>query len=76
LTLDYLNDPDPEIRKQTAKTIGLRESSDETMIKLLERLRVEKDESVRQEIQTALENIRTKQTYNREGRGGGAGLIR
>lgn len=77
LSLDYLNDPDPEIRKQVVKTIGLREYSDDIMIKLLERLRVEKDETVRQEIQTALENLRIKQTYDREGRGGGAaGLIR
>ncbi|MCM8762455.1 MAG: hypothetical protein NC929_03965, partial [Candidatus Omnitrophica bacterium] len=77
LSLDYINDPDPEIRKNAIKTIGLRESSDDIMIKLLERLRVEKDESVRQEIQTALDNIRTRQTYDREGRGGGAaGLIR
>ncbi|MCM8830109.1 MAG: HEAT repeat domain-containing protein, partial [Candidatus Omnitrophica bacterium] len=76
-SLDYINDPDPEIRKQTIKTIGLRESSDDIIIKLLERLRVEKDEGVRQEIQTALDNIRIRQTYEREGRGGGAaGLIR
>lgn len=78
LSLDYLNDPDPEIRKQVVKTIGLRDASDDIIIKLLERLRVEKDEGVRQEIQKALDNIRIKQTYDREGRGGGgapAGLV-
>jgi len=74
IVLDYLNDPDPEIRKQAAKTIAARETSDDVLIKLLERLKVEKDEGVRQEIQTALDYIRTRQSYEREGRAGGGAL--
>ena len=74
IVLDYLNDPDPEIRKQAAKTIAARDSSDDVLIKLLERLKVEKDDEVKQEIQTALDYIRARQSSNREGRTGGGAL--
>lgn len=72
IVLNYLNDPDPEIRKQAIKTIALRETSNDVLIKLMERLRVEKDEEVRRELQTAMDTIRQRQAYwNERGQGGG-----
>ena len=73
MAIQYLNDPDPEIRKQAIKTIAARETTDDMLVKLMERLRVEKDEGVRTELQTALDTIRNRQTYDIEGRGGGGG---
>ena len=74
LLITYLNDPDPELRKQAIRTIALRETSNDTLIKLMERLRVEKDEEVRSELQKAMDTIRQRQAYLTEGRQGGAGL--
>lgn len=68
----YLNDENPELRKQAIKTIAIRETSDEVLMKLMERLRIEEDEEVKKELVTALDVIRTVQYYKREGeRGGG-----
>ena len=72
--LRYIDDPDPEIRKEAIQTIGQRDSLDSTIEKLLERLRVEEDESVKDAIRSAIRTIRDKQTGARETRGyGGPG---
>lgn len=73
LTLEYLNDSNPELRKQAIKTIALRETSDNVLIKLMERLRIEQDEEVKKELMSALDTIRTMQYYKGDERGGAAG---
>lgn len=60
----YLNDDNAELRKQAIKTIALRESSDDVLMKLMERLRVEQDEEVKKELLTAMDILRTVQYYN------------
>ncbi len=74
LLIKYLNDENPELRKQAIKTIALRETSDDVLIKLMERLRIEQDEEVKQELITALDVLRTMQYYSKgDQRTGGAG---
>ncbi|MBN1445926.1 MAG: HEAT repeat domain-containing protein [Candidatus Omnitrophica bacterium] len=68
ITTDYLNDPDPELRKQAIKTIALRERTDDVLIKLMERLRVEKDEGVRAELVSAMDAIRSRSLTDEEQR--------
>lgn len=75
IVTEYLNDPDPELRKQAIKTIAQRDRSDDMLMKLMERLRVEKDEGVRSELVKAMDSIRSRQASGAEGQqGGGAGL--
>ncbi len=77
LLTKYLNDENPELRKQAIKTIALREVSDDVLMKLMERYRVEDDEAVKKELMTALDTIRAVQYYKRErdGRGGAGGSL-
>jgi len=70
IVMEYLNDPDPELRKQAIKTIAQRDRTDDMLMKLMERLRVEKDEEVRSELLSAMDSIRSKQLSDEEQQGG------
>ncbi len=62
LLTKYLNDENPEVRKQAIKTIALRESGDDILMKLMERLRIEKDSEVKKELLKALDEVRGRGT--------------
>jgi len=68
--LEYLKDENPEIRKNAVRIIGEMEYSPEMLNLLMERLKVEKDESVKAEIQKAIDKFIVKQKYFEGGRGG------
>jgi hypothetical protein len=73
LLTKYLNDENPEMRKQAIKTIAQRESGDDILIKLMERLKIEEDPEVKKELLKALDEVRRTQRYDREGAEGVAG---
>jgi len=63
--LEYLNDPDPEIRKHAIKIISEREEGDRVIIKLMERLRVEEDAEVKAELEKAISYFSRLNTRDR-----------
>lgn len=72
--IKYLKDPNPELRKNAAKIIGEMEYSQEAIKILMEALKEEKDESVKNEINRSIDKlINAASGYGRE-RGGGAGV--
>lgn len=65
----YLNDPNPEIRKNAAKIIGQLDFSQATLNILMEALKKETDDDVKSEINRAIDNlIRSERTGGVAGR--------
>lgn len=55
--LKYLDDPNPEIRKNAVRVISGTEASYDMLIRFMEKMKVEEDEGVKKELQKAIDNF-------------------
>ncbi len=68
--LKYLDDPNPELRKNAIRVISKMDVSYDILIKFMERMRIEEDEGVKKELQTAIDSFAGKYSVTQRKREG------
>jgi len=68
--IKYLDDPNPELRKNAIRVISRMDVSYDMLIKFMERLRIEEDEGVKKELQTAIDSFAGKYSVTQRKREG------
>ncbi|MCK9266883.1 HEAT repeat domain-containing protein [bacterium] len=68
--LKFLDDPDPELRKNAIRVVSSAETNYDVLIMFMERLKTETDDGVRQELQTAIDNFVRSSLDSQRGRRG------
>lgn len=68
--IKYLDDPNPELRKNAIRVISKMDVSYDMLIKFMERLRIEEDEGVKKELQTAIDSFAGKYSVTQRKREG------
>ncbi len=68
--IKYLDDPNPELRRNAVRVISKMDVSYDILIKFMERMRIEEDEAVKKELQTAIDSFAGKYSVTQRQREG------